>query len=53
MKNFVLKNYTGENINKIKATDLSEAIDIFVAIKKLSREDLLDVYDVEEEKINN
>jgi hypothetical protein len=50
MKNFVLKNYTGENINKIKATDLSEAIDIFVGIKKLSREDLLDVYDVEEEK---
>jgi hypothetical protein len=53
MKNFVLKNYTGENINKIKASNLSEAIDIFLNIKKLSKEDLLSVYGVEEEKINN
>ena len=50
MKTYVLKDRTGENINKIKAEDLDSAIDIFVNIKKLNQKDLLDVFLVEEEK---
>lgn len=53
MKNFVLKNYINESINKIKSHDLDSAIDVFVGIKKLNRKDLLEIYSVEEEDLNN
>lgn len=51
MKNFVLKNYINENINKIKAHDLNTAINLFVGIKKLNKNDLLKIYTVEEEDL--
>lgn len=53
MKNFVLKNYINESINKIKAHDLDSAINLFVGIKKLNKNDLLEIYSVEEEDLNN
>lgn len=44
MKRYVLKTKTGEVINTINAVDKDQAIDLFAEIKKLSKEDLLEIY---------
>jgi len=44
MKRYALKTKTGEVINTINAVDKDQAIDLFAEIKKLSKEDLLDIY---------
>ena len=44
MKYYALKTKTGEVINKIKAVDKDQAVELFAEIKQLSREDLLNIY---------
>jgi len=44
MKRYALKTKTGEVINTINAVDKDQAVDLFAEIKKLSKEDLLDIY---------
>jgi hypothetical protein len=44
MKRYALKTKTGETINTIKAVDAEHATELFAEIKKLSKEDLLDIY---------
>lgn len=44
MKRYALKIKTGEVINTINAVDKDQAIDLFAEIKKISKEDLLDIY---------
>jgi hypothetical protein len=47
MKNYYLKNRTGEIINQIKADNLEEAIELFSEIKNLDKKELLKIYNVE------
>jgi hypothetical protein len=49
MKTFVLKTKDGEVINLTNSIDFSEAITYFSKIKKLSKEELLKIYKVEED----
>lgn len=44
MKRYALKTKTGEIINTISANDLEQAIELFAEIKKLPKEDLLNIY---------
>ena len=47
MKKFYLKNNQGEVINKIKANTLEQAIRTFSEIKKISKQQLLEIYKVD------
>ena len=44
MRHYTLKTKTGEVINKIKAVDKDQAVELFAEIKRLSREDLINIY---------
>jgi hypothetical protein len=44
---YVLKNKSGEIINKIKVTSMEEAIQYFSRIKNLSVDDLLNLFNIE------
>ncbi len=44
MKRYALKTKTGEVINTITASDLEQAVELFAEIKKISGEDLLNIY---------
>jgi hypothetical protein len=44
MKRYALKTKTGEVINTISAVDKEQAIELFSEIKKIPKEDLLDIY---------
>lgn len=44
MKHYALKTKTGEVINTIKAVDKDQAVELFAEIKRLSIEDLLNIY---------
>jgi hypothetical protein len=44
MKRYALKTKTGEVINTIKAVDKEQAVELFSEIKKLPKEDLLDIF---------
>lgn len=44
MKRYALKTKTGEVINTISASDLEHAVELFAEIKRLTREDLLNIY---------
>lgn len=47
MKRYALKTKTGEVINTIKATDTEQAVELFAEIKKITPEDILNIYLVE------
>jgi hypothetical protein len=47
MKHYALKTKTGEVIKTINAVDKKQAVELFTEIKKLPKEDLLDIYLVE------
>ena len=47
MKRYALKTKKGEVINTVIANDLEEAVELFAEIKKLSTEDLLNIYSVD------
>jgi hypothetical protein len=53
MKKFYLKNNQGEVINKIKANTLEQAIRTFSEIKKISKQQLLEIYDVANNETEN
>lgn len=44
MKRYALKTKTGEVINTINAVNKDQAIELFAEIKKLPKEDLLNIY---------
>jgi hypothetical protein len=47
MKRYALKTKTGEVINSIIAVNKDHAVELFAEIKKISREDILNIYLVE------
>ncbi len=47
MKRYALKTKTGEVIKTINAVDKEHAVELFTEIKKLPKEDLLDIFLVE------
>jgi hypothetical protein len=49
MKKFELKSKCGEVINKTNATSVSEAIEVFAKIKKLTIHSLLEIFLVVED----
>jgi hypothetical protein len=44
MKRYALKTKTGEVINTINALDKDQAVELFAEIKKISKEDILNIY---------
>ena len=44
MKRYALKTKTGEVINTLNAVNKEQAVELFAEIKRLSREDLLNIY---------
>ena len=47
MKRFALKHKNGEVINTIPANHLDEAAKIFASLKKITPEQLLEIFEVE------
>ena len=50
MKIFELKTKSGETINKVNATSIDEATEMFAEIKKLNIDSLLELFFVDENK---
>ena len=44
MKRYALKTKTGEVINTINAVDKDHAVELFAEIKKIPREEILNIY---------
>jgi hypothetical protein len=44
MKRYALKTKTGEVINTISAVDKDQAVELFAEIKKIPREEILNIY---------
>ena len=49
MKTFLLKTKDGETINKVNSIDFDEAIIYFAKVKKLTKNKLLEIYQIVEE----
>ena len=47
MGKYILKNIGGEVINKVEAKTIDEAVELLAAIKKLTIDSLVEIYDVE------
>jgi len=47
MKKYVLKTRGGEVINKVEAKNIDDAVELLAAIKKLTIDSLVEIYDVE------
>jgi hypothetical protein len=50
MKTFKLINKNGEAINKFKSDSLEESIEYFSEVKKLTKKELLKIYNVVEDE---
>ena len=49
MKTFLLKTKSGETINRVDSIDFDEALIYFAKVKKLTKNKLLEIYQIVEE----